>query len=75
MLMNSEVDPLLGGFKMMNSRIGLPILRGGPPLGTISMDQAVFITSYLPLSQRSVNLERPFWCLQLFQKMNENKST
>ena len=25
----------------MNSRGGPPILRGGPPLGTISMDQTV----------------------------------
>ena len=27
---------------LMNSRGGPPILRGGPPLGTISMDQTVF---------------------------------
>ena len=26
---------------LMNSRGGPPILRGGPPLGTISMDQTV----------------------------------
>jgi hypothetical protein len=26
----------------MNSRGGPPILRGGPPLGTISMDQTVY---------------------------------
>ena len=27
----------------MNSRFGPPILRGGPPLGTIFMDQAVWM--------------------------------
>ena len=36
-----EADPLW----LMNSRGGLPILRGGPPLGTISMDLAVCLTT------------------------------
>ena len=28
---------------LMNSRGGPPILEGGPPLGTISMDQTVLV--------------------------------
>ena len=39
--MNSRGGPPIWGCMLMNSRGGPPILRGGPPLGTISMDQAV----------------------------------
>ena len=40
-LMNSRDGPLFLGCMLMNSRGGPPILEGGPPLGTISMDQTV----------------------------------
>ena len=40
-LMNSRGGPPFLGCMLMNSRGGPPILRGGPPLGTISMDQTV----------------------------------
>ena len=40
-LMNSRGGPPFLGCILMNSRGGPPILRGGPPLGTISMDQTV----------------------------------
>ena len=43
LLMNSRGGPPFLGCMLMNSRGGPPILRGGPPLGTISMDQAVCI--------------------------------
>ena len=39
--MNSRGGPPFWGCMLMNSRGGPPILRGGPPLGTISMDQTV----------------------------------
>ena len=38
-----EADPPFLGCMLMNSRGGPPILRGGPPLGTISMDQTVYV--------------------------------
>ena len=40
-LMNSRGGPHFLGCMLMNSRGRSPILRGGPPLGTISMDQTV----------------------------------
>ena len=43
MLMNFRGGPPFGGCILMNSRGGPPILRGGSPLGTISMDQTVCI--------------------------------
>ena len=39
--MNSRGGPHFLGFILMNSRGGPPILRRGPPLGTISMDHTV----------------------------------
>ena len=42
-LMNSRGGPPFLGCMLMNSRGGPPILRGGPPLGTISMDQTVSV--------------------------------
>ena len=51
---------------LMNSRGGPPILRGGPPLGTISMDQTV-LTQYqdifFPSGQKLLLL--PPICLDL----------
>ena len=44
-LMNSRGGPPFLGCMLMNSRGGPPILRGGPPLGTISMDQTVLVHS------------------------------
>ena len=41
MLMNSRGEPPFLGCMLMNSRGRSPILRGDPPLGTISMDQTV----------------------------------
>ena len=40
-LMDSRGGHPFGGCMLMNSRGELPILRGGPPLGTISMDLVV----------------------------------
>ena len=37
---------LFGGCMLMNSKGGPPILRGGSPLGTISMDHAVWVCTY-----------------------------
>ena len=34
---------------LMNARGGPPILRGGPPLGTISMDQMVYLIEVLEI--------------------------
>ena len=42
MLMNSRGGPHFGGCMLMNSRGRPPIWREGPPLGTITMDLAVF---------------------------------
>jgi hypothetical protein len=67
MLMNSRGGPLLGGCKLMNSRGGPPIwgcmllnssggppiLRGVPPLGTISMDLRSLINGYTRLFKRN----------------------
>ena len=47
MLMNSRGGPPFLGCMLMNSRGGPPILRGGPPLGTISMDTDGFLFSLL----------------------------
>jgi hypothetical protein len=44
MLMNSRGGPPFLGCMLMNSRSGPPILRGDPPLGTISMDHTVLFT-------------------------------
>ena len=41
MVMNSRGGPPFLGCMLMNSRGGPPILRGSPPLGTISMDHTV----------------------------------
>ena len=48
-LMNSRGGPPFLGCMLMNSRGGPPILRGGPPLGTISMDQAVYLLKIRPI--------------------------
>ena len=45
-LKNSRGGPPFFGCMLMNSRGGLPILRGGPPLGTISMDHTVQIPKW-----------------------------
>ena len=42
-LMNSRGGPPFLGCMLMDSRGGPPILRGGPPLGTISMDHTVLV--------------------------------
>jgi hypothetical protein len=41
MLMNYRGGPSFWGCMLINYRGGTPILRGGPPLGTISMDHTV----------------------------------
>ena len=41
MLMNSKGGPTFEGCMLINFSGGPPILRGRPPLGTISMDLAV----------------------------------
>ena len=47
MLMNSRGGPPFGDCIMMNSRGGPPILKGGLPLGTISVDHMVCPKTHL----------------------------
>ena len=48
---NVKVDSLLRGCArvLMSCRVGSPILRGGPPLGTISMDLASSMFKVIPM--------------------------
>ena len=46
-LMNSRGGPPFWGCMLMNSRGGPPILRGGPPLGTISWSNVDIFFSFL----------------------------
>ena len=41
--MNSSGGPPFGGCMLMNSRGGPPILRGSPPLGTVSMNLGAYM--------------------------------
>ena len=53
-LMNSRGEPPILGCILMNSRGGPLILRGGPPLRTISMDQEVPLIVVTKMSLRHV---------------------
>ena len=61
--MNSRGGPLFFGLysvycMLMNSRGGPPILRGGPPLGTISMDQTVLILNSFSFDDKDPRFAR-----------------